>query len=167
MTQESIIEIFPTGIYSELLNRFDKKIALEHASNYYKNILKTHPTIKPTLVGFKNIETKSNREYYKNYNSYLSGIFFQEVDENDKIHFLKTKYKHIKPHVSNYNLYNSEAWWFNIRSNEIMLFPSYLNYDFENVTGGLKKFTVFQIMFEGIGTSKIMETIDKGEGIMI
>ena len=41
MTQESIIEIFPTGIYSELLNRFDKKIALEHASNYYKNILKT------------------------------------------------------------------------------------------------------------------------------
>jgi len=167
MTQESIIEIFPTGIYFEKINKLSKKVILDHASNYFKNILKTHSIIKPILVSSKKINTKNDREYFKDYNSYLSAVYFEQVSNKDKIHFLKSKYKHIKPHVSNYNVYNSEAWWFNIEPNQIIVFPSYLHYDFENVTGGLKKLSVFKIMVEGIGTSKIMDTIDKGEGILI
>jgi len=54
-----------------------------------------------------------------------------------------------------------------LKKNQIIIFPSFLNYDFENTTKRLKKINVFQIMFKGIGTSLVMNTIDKGEGVLI
>jgi hypothetical protein len=162
-----IVNIFPTGIYFEEIKNFTEKNVLKHSENYFKNVLKSHSVIKPTLIGYKKIQTKNKREFFKDYNCYLSGIIFEDVDETDKINFFRQKYQHIKPHVSEYNLYNSESWWFKVKKNQIVIFPSYLNYNFENTTKRLKKINIFQIMFKGIGTSLVMDTIDKGEGVMI
>lgn len=162
-----IIEIFPVAIYLETIKNYTEKNILKHSENYFKNVLKSHPVIKPTLIGYQKIKTKNQREFFKDHNCYLSGVIFEDVDETDKIYFFKRKYQHIKPHVSMYNVYNSESWWFNVKKNGIVIFPSFLNYDFVSTTKRLKKINTFQIMFKGIGTSIVMDTIDKGEGVMI
>jgi hypothetical protein len=162
-----IIEIFPTAIYFKEIKNCTEKNILKHIENYFKDVLKSHSVIKPILMGLKKIQTTNKREFFKDYNCYLSGIFFEDIDATDKVHFFKQKYQHIKPHVSQYNVYNSESWWFKVKKNQIIIFPSFLNYDFENTTKRLKKINVFQIMFKGIGTSLVMNTIDKGEGVLI
>jgi len=62
-------------------------------------------------------------------NSYLSGVLYINADpEKDKIYFYKSGYKRISLPTNNYNPFNSESWWFNVGTCDMVIFPSYLTH---------------------------------------
>lgn len=58
-------------------------------------------------------------------NSFVSGVLYINSDpEKDKIYFYKEGYQQLKLPPSEWNLYNSESWWFEVKPGQIYLFPS-------------------------------------------
>ena len=53
--------------------------------------------------------------------------------ERDRIYFYKDGYKQISLPTDNWNLYNSESWWFEVGTGDLMLFPSSLTHMVETV----------------------------------
>ena len=78
------------------------------------------------------LNVTSKDEYHHKHahpNSYLSGVLYIKTDE-DGIKFFKpyNQYQQLKPEIENWNLYNSESWWFDVSDKMIVLFPSYLEH---------------------------------------
>lgn len=71
-------------------------------------------------------------------NSYISGVFYPKADiTKDKIFFWKSSvWKQIDYTVKEYNLFNSDSWWFSVGTNMLILFPSSLEHTVEPVTDG-------------------------------
>jgi hypothetical protein len=66
----------------------------------------------------------------------VSGVLYlKAARERDKIHFYKEIYQQIKLPTNNYNLYNSESWWFEVSTGDLLLFPSSLIHMVEPVQG--------------------------------
>ena len=64
-------------------------------------------------------------------NSLISGVFYISTEEDDKITFSdpNAKVKElIKFEQKEYNLFNSTSWFFPSVTNELVLFPSWLNH---------------------------------------
>jgi uncharacterized protein (TIGR02466 family) len=69
-------------------------------------------------------------------NSIVSGVFYIDSDpENDKIFFYKDGYKQIKFPSENFNPFNSESWWFPVKTGDIILFPSHFTHMVETKNG--------------------------------
>ena len=64
-------------------------------------------------------------------NSIISGVFYISTEEDDKITFTDPNIKLkslIKFEQEEYNIWNSGIWFFPSVTNELMLFPSWLNH---------------------------------------
>ena len=64
-------------------------------------------------------------------NSIISGVFYISTEEDDKITFIDPNYKvkdRIKVETKEYNVWNSDSWFFQSNNNELILFPSWLNH---------------------------------------
>jgi uncharacterized protein (TIGR02466 family) len=69
-------------------------------------------------------------------NSFVSGVFYPQANrETDKIHFYKSSFQQIKFPPENWNIYNSESWWFEVGTGDLVLFPSSLEHMVETVQG--------------------------------
>lgn len=69
-------------------------------------------------------------------NSFVSGVLYIKANrETDKIYFYKDGYKQISLPTENWNLYNSESWWFESVAKELILFPSSLTHMVQPVQG--------------------------------
>ena len=66
-------------------------------------------------------------------NSFISGVFYAQTTENDKIHFYNDGYQRLKVDTTSFNLWNSESWWLPATKNHLILFPSYLTHMVETV----------------------------------
>jgi uncharacterized protein (TIGR02466 family) len=67
-------------------------------------------------------------------NSFLSGVLYMKaLRERDKIYFYRDGYQQIKLPTDNWNLQNSESWWFEVGKGDLMLFPSSLTHMVETV----------------------------------
>jgi uncharacterized protein (TIGR02466 family) len=67
-------------------------------------------------------------------NSFVSGVFYVQADKSkDKIHFYRNGYKQIMLPPSEWNVWNSESWWFDVGTCELVLFPSSLTHMVETV----------------------------------
>jgi uncharacterized protein (TIGR02466 family) len=67
-------------------------------------------------------------------NSFLSGIFYPQANrEIDKISFYRTGFQQIKLTPENWNMWNSESWWFEVDTGDLILFPSSLEHMVETV----------------------------------
>ena len=67
-------------------------------------------------------------------NSLISGVFYISTEEDDKIYFHDPNVKikdvlRIEP--EEFNLFNSLTWWLPVNSNELVLFPSWLDHRVE------------------------------------
>ena len=73
-------------------------------------------------------------EFHHNHhhnNSIISGVFYISVEEDDKIMFNdpNNKVKElIYVHSNEYNAWNSASWFFPVKNNELILFPSWLDH---------------------------------------
>tara|TARA_R100001086_G_scaffold33540_1_gene15209 strand:- start:175 stop:789 length:615 start_codon:yes stop_codon:yes gene_type:complete len=82
--------------------------------------------------------TETNQYHHKHVheNSLVSGIIYLNADKkNDKIKFFKERYSTIKPGVKNYNIFNSDNWFFPVETRDIILFPSSLSHMVETKQG--------------------------------
>lgn len=69
-------------------------------------------------------------------NSFISGVLYVKAKkETDKIHFYKEGYQQIKVATDNWNVHNSESWWFDVGEGDLMIFPSHLTHMVEPVQG--------------------------------
>ena len=110
--------------------------------------------------------TEENQYHHKHEhpNSVVSGVFYFNSDkENDKILFTNSKgYQQIKPEIKNYNLYNSETWWFNVESGQLLMFPSSTTHQVETKNGTNTRVSLaFNTFYKGkIGSNvKLTELI--------
>ena len=52
-------------------------------------------------------------------------LYFNCDEQNDKIKFTNPKnYNQIKPEIKEYNIWNSETWWFPLQTGQLLMFPS-------------------------------------------
>jgi uncharacterized protein (TIGR02466 family) len=68
-------------------------------------------------------------------NSFISGVLYLQSGPSDRIYFYKNGYQQIKLPTENWNLYNSESWWFEATKGRLILFPSSLTHMVEAVKG--------------------------------
>jgi uncharacterized protein (TIGR02466 family) len=62
-------------------------------------------------------------------NSYLSGVLYINAKKpNDKIYFYKEGYRQFKFGIKEFNPFNSESWFFEVESLDIVIFPSHLEH---------------------------------------
>ena len=67
-------------------------------------------------------------------NSFVSGVLYLKAARaKDKIYFYRDGYQQIQLPTDNYNLHNSNSWWFEVGSGDLMLFPSSLTHMVETV----------------------------------
>jgi uncharacterized protein (TIGR02466 family) len=69
-------------------------------------------------------------------NSFVSGVFYPQANrETDKIYFYRSGFQQIKFPPESWNVYNSESWWFEVGTGDLILFPSSLTHMVETVQG--------------------------------
>lgn len=81
--------------------------------------------------------TEQGRHHHRHThpNSFLSGVFYiQANSDRDKIHFFKNTYQQIKFIPQEWNLWNSDSWWFEVEAGDLILFPSSLEHMVQTVT---------------------------------
>jgi uncharacterized protein (TIGR02466 family) len=69
-------------------------------------------------------------------NSFVSGVFYPQANrEMDKIYFYRDGFQQIKFPPAEWNVWNSESWWFEVGTGDLIIFPSSLTHMVEAVQG--------------------------------
>ena len=67
-------------------------------------------------------------------NSFISGVLYIHTDSTkDKITFHRSGYKQLQLATDTFDIYNSDSWWFNVKTGGLVLFPSSLTHHVEDV----------------------------------
>lgn len=91
-------------------------------------------------------------------NSFISGVFYINADpEKDKIYFFRSGYQTIKLPPADWNLFNSDSWWFGVETGKLVLFPSSLTHMVETKQGDNLRIS---LAFNTFPAGTIGETLD-------
>lgn len=95
-------------------------------------------------------------------NSFISGVLYlKAARERDKIYFYRNSYQQIKLATDNWNLYNSESWWFEVNTGDLLLFPSSLTHMVDTVQGDERISLSFNTFPVGlIGADDMLTALD-------
>jgi uncharacterized protein (TIGR02466 family) len=129
--------------------------------DYFDKVLSTTENVIPYITQSWLNYTETNQYHHKHAhpNSLVSGVFYINCnEEHDKIKFFNESYKTIKPEVKDWNIWNSESWWFTVKTGDIILFPSSLTHMVETKQGDNTRISLaFNIFIKGtIGVNKIL-----------
>ena len=127
--------------------------------DYFNKVLSTTDAVTPYITQSWLNYTETNQYHHKHEhtNSLVSGVFYVNCHEQfDRIKFFKRGYQTIKPVVKDWNLYNSESWWFPVKTGDIILFPSSLTHMVETKEGDNTRISLaFNVFIKGtIGNNK-------------
>lgn len=68
-------------------------------------------------------------------NSFISGVLYIQTDATkDRITFHRREYRQMQLSTDTYDIYNSDSWWFSVKTGGIVMFPSSLTHNVEEVT---------------------------------
>jgi uncharacterized protein (TIGR02466 family) len=112
-----------------------KQICLDHATEYLNVVYKPKYDVKPyiTQSWFNWTKTGEFHHEHAHPNSFISGVLYINAGEEDKIKFFKSGYQQLKVQTDDYDMFNSDTWWFGIKNADIVLFPSSLVHMVETV----------------------------------
>jgi uncharacterized protein (TIGR02466 family) len=102
-----------------------------YVNSYMSNIEAPYNPVEVYITQSWLNYTKPGEYHHKHAhpNSYLSGVLYINADpQKDRIYFYKESYKRISIPTENYNHFNSESWWFNVGTCDMVIFPSYLTH---------------------------------------
>ena len=128
--------------------------------DYFKKVLSYTDVTTPYITQSWLNYTETNQYHHKHEhpNSLVSGVFYVNCHEEfDKIKFFKKdSYQTIKPEIKDWKLYNSETWWFTVKTGDIILFPSSLTHMVETKEGDNTRISLaFNVFIKGtIGNNK-------------
>ena len=127
--------------------------------DYFNKVISPANNITPYITQSWLNYTKTNQYHHKHAhpNSLVSGVFYINCDDKfDKIKFFNDLYKTIKLEVKDWNVWNSETWWFSVKTGDIILFPSSLTHMVENKEGTNTRISLaFNVFIKGtVGINK-------------
>ena len=113
------------------------KLLLSYSNDYFQNVYKPRSDVSLYITQSWLNYTEPGQFHHKHAhpNSFLSGVFYVNADATkDKIYFYREGYQQIKLPATDWNLWNSESWWFEVGTGVLFLFPSSLTHMVETVT---------------------------------
>jgi len=127
--------------------------------DYFEKVISSTDAITPYITQSWLNYTETNQYHHKHAhpNSLVSGVFYINCHkEYDKIKFFNDNYKTIKLEIKNWNIWNSESWWFSVKTGDIILFPSSLTHMVETKQGDNTRISLaFNVFIKGtIGNNK-------------
>jgi len=127
--------------------------------DYFDKVISPSNSITPYITQSWLNYTETNQYHHKHQhpNSLVSGVFYINChEEYDKIKFFNDNYKTIRLEVKDWNLYNSETWWFSVKTGDVILFPSSLTHMVETKEGDNTRISLaFNVFIKGtVGNNK-------------
>jgi len=127
--------------------------------DYFDKVISPSNNIIPYITQSWLNYTETNQYHHKHQhpNSLVSGVFYINChEEHDKIKFFNDKYSTIKPEIKDWNIWNSETWWFSVKTGDAILFPSSLTHMVETKQGDNTRISLaFNVFIKGtVGNSK-------------
>jgi uncharacterized protein (TIGR02466 family) len=105
-----------------------KNFIQQCCDDYLKKIISPKNNVKLYITqSWLNYTNKDEFHHsHEHANSVVSGVFYFNCNKkNDSIKFTNPKgYEQIKPEIKNFNIWNSDTWWFSVESGELIMFPS-------------------------------------------
>lgn len=98
--------------------------------DYFKSVTnpKHNVNLRLTQSWFNYSESGHYHHRHAHPNSYISGVFYVQTNADDRIYFYRPGWQQIKFTPEEWNIYNSENWWFEATSGKLILFPSWLEH---------------------------------------
>ena len=98
--------------------------------------------------------TETNQYHHKHQhpNSAVSGVLYFDSDiKHDKIVFSHPIiYQQIKPEIDKYNIWNSDTWWFSVKTGMLIMFPSSTRHQVETKQGNNTRISLaFNTFYKG------------------
>ena len=140
--------------FKNLKEELDLKV-----QDYFQKVISPTDAITPYITQSWLNYTETNQYHHKHShpNSLVSGVFYINChEEHDKIKFFNDKYQAIKPEVKDWNIWNSETWWFPVKTGDVILFPSSLTHMVETKQGDNTRISLaFNVFIKGtVGVNK-------------
>jgi uncharacterized protein (TIGR02466 family) len=105
-----------------------KKFLDQCCKDYLEKIISPKNNIELYITQSWINYTEENQYHHQHAhpNSVVSGVLYFNCDkDHDKIKFTNSKgYQQIKPEVDQYNIWNSDTWWFALETGKLIMFPS-------------------------------------------
>ena len=101
----------------------------------------------------------SNSHFHRN--SWLSGVYYPKGDPGFNITFYHDHTSTFYTPPTEFNIYNSDNWWFSVKTGDIVLFPSSLVHMVEPKKGDNTRISLsFNIFIKGtIGTNDMLNEL--------
>ena len=127
--------------------------------DYFDKVISPANNITPYITQSWLNYTETNQYHHKHAhpNSLVSGVFYINChEEHDKIKFFNDNYKTIKLEIKDWNMWNSESWWFSVKTGDVILFPSSLTHMVETKQGDNTRISLaFNVFIKGtVGNNK-------------
>ena len=127
--------------------------------DYFDKVISPANKITPYITQSWLNYTETNQYHHKHAhpNSLVSGVFYINChEEHDKIKFFNDNYKTIKLEVKDWNIWNSQSWWFSVKTGDVILFPSSLTHMVETKQGDNTRISLaFNVFIKGtVGNNK-------------
>jgi len=145
--------------FKTLKDELDLKV-----QDYFDKVISPANNITPYITQSWLNYTEKNQYHHKHQhpNSLVSGVFYINChEEYDKIKFFNDNYKTIKPEVKDWNMWNSESWWFSVKTSDVILFPSSLTHMVETKQGDNTRISLaFNVFIKGtVGKNKFLNDL--------
>ena len=103
-----------------------KQFVDESIKQYLRDVLDENTQLDVTQSWLNETSNGEGHHYHCHANSYLSGVFYVQTNDDDKITFHNNdpRINYYKPTVNNWNLVNSESWWLPTPQNSLIIFRS-------------------------------------------
>ena len=107
-----------------------KEFVFGCVDSYFNEIYRPFFNVKQCVTQSWANYTNKNQYHHKHQhsNSFLSGIFYIQTCDEDRVTFYKTHDQSLRVTPKEYTPYNSESWWFEARKGMLLLFPSNLEH---------------------------------------
>ena len=126
-----------------------------HIKDYFNRIYspednKITPYITQSWLNYT--DKNQYHHIHEHPNSLVSGVLYINADEKyDKIKFHNKQYNCFKITPKDYNMYNSNSWWFPVKKTDLVLFPSSTTHSVENKEGDNTRVSLaFNVFVKGI-----------------
>ena len=130
--------------------------------DYFNKIVCTDNSIVPYITQSWLNYTK-NKQFHHTHshaNSYVSGVFYINADKKvDKIKFYKDNNSLFKLKTTKFNIFNSDSWWYSIKTGDVILFPSSLRHGVNKKEGKNIRISLsFNVFLKGTIGNKFKKT---------
>jgi len=142
-----------------ILNRKEfkniKKFIDKSCQDYLEKIIspKNNIELYITQSWLNYTEENQHHHIHAHPNSVVSGVLYFDCDKkNDQIKFTNpVGYQQIKPEIKDFNIWNSETWWFALETGQLVMFPSSTTYQVETKKGNNTRISLaFNTFYKGI-----------------